>query len=93
MSYLADFGDDLIRIFNNTGDGSWLPVTKDAFDQYFRRCQLHGVDRLILWLSPMPYITDPENYAPEDWARYEAQAKALRHFGRCLHMRARTSSS
>jgi len=77
LSYLADFGDDLIRIFNNTGDGSWLPVTKDAFDQYFRRCQLHGVDRLILWLSPMPYITDPENYAPEDWARYEAQAKAL----------------
>lgn len=75
LSYLADFGDDLIRIFN--ADGTWRPVTKDAFDQYFRRCQLHGVDRLILWLSPMPYITDPENYAPEDWARYEAQARAL----------------
>ena len=76
LSYLADFGDDLIRIFN-APDGTWRPVTKDAFDQYFRRCQLHGVNRLILWLSPMPYITDPANYAPEDWARYEAQARAL----------------
>jgi hypothetical protein len=52
-------------------------VTKDAFDQYFRRCQLQGIDRLILWLSPMPYITDPANYPEEDWARYEAQARAL----------------
>lgn len=76
LSYLADFGDDLIRIFNGP-DGTWRPVTKDAFDQYFRRCQIHGVNRLILWLSPMPFITDPENYAPADWARYEAQAKAL----------------
>ncbi|MCC6698916.1 MAG: hypothetical protein IT365_25055 [Candidatus Hydrogenedentes bacterium] len=76
LSYLADFGDDLIRIFN-APDGTWRPVTKDAFDQYFRRCQVHGVNRLILWLSPMPYIVDPGNYAPEDWARYEAQAKAL----------------
>lgn len=76
LSYLADFGDDLIRIFNGP-DGRWRPVTKDAFDQYFRRCQLQGIDRLILWLSPMPYITDPGNYAEEDWRRYEAQARAL----------------
>lgn len=76
LSYLADFGDDLIRIFNGP-DGTWRPVTKDAFDQYFRRCQLQGIDRLILWLSPMPLITSPSNYAPEDWARYEAQARAL----------------
>ncbi|MCF6285257.1 MAG: hypothetical protein L3K26_08710, partial [Candidatus Hydrogenedentes bacterium] len=77
LSYLADFGDDLIRIFNISSTGKWRALTKDAFDQYFRRCQLHGVDRMILWLSPMPFIVAPENYAPEDWARYEAQAKAL----------------
>jgi len=76
LSYYADFGDDLIRIFN-APDGTWRPVTKDAFDQYFRRCQLQGIDRLILWLSPMPYVTDPANYPEEDWARYEAQARAL----------------
>ncbi|MBL7646226.1 MAG: hypothetical protein JNK74_08575 [Candidatus Hydrogenedentes bacterium] len=76
LSYYSDFGDDLIRIFN-APDGTWRPVTKDAFDQYFRRCQLQGIDRLITWLGPMPYITAPSNYAPEDWARYEAQARAL----------------
>lgn len=54
LSYIADFGDDIIRMFFNGSDGSWRPVTKDAFDQYFRRCQVQGIDRLILWLSPMP---------------------------------------
>ena len=82
LSYLADFGDDLIAIFNTSfdkpGDGSWSPVTKDAFDQYFRRCQLQGVDRLIMWMYPMPFIADSANYAPEDWARYEAQTKAIK---------------
>jgi hypothetical protein len=77
LSYLADFGDDLIRIFNSASDGRWAPVTKDAFDQYFRRCQLHGIDRMIMWLSPMPYIAEPTNYEPDDWTRYEAQARAL----------------
>jgi hypothetical protein len=77
LTYLADFGDDLIRIFNSSSDGSWAPVTKDAFDQYFRRCQLHGVERMIMWLSPMPYIAEPANYEPVDWARYEAQVRAL----------------
>lgn len=82
LSYLADFGDDLIAIFNNSfdnpeGDGSWRAVRKDAFDQYFRRCQLQGIDRLILWMSPMPYITDSANYAPEDWMRYKGQVRAM----------------
>ncbi len=54
ISYLADFGDDLIRIFMDTRDGHWRPITKSGFDQYFRRCQAHGVDRLILWQSPFP---------------------------------------
>lgn len=81
LSYLADFGDDLIYIFHtsrNSQEGNgWSPVTKDAFDQYFRRCQLQGIERLIMWLTPMPYITDPANYAPEDWARYKAQVEAM----------------
>lgn len=81
LSYLADFGDDLIHIFNtarNSEDGKgWSPVTKDAFDQYFRRCQLQGIDRLIMWMSPMPYIADSTNYAPADWARYKAQVDAM----------------
>jgi hypothetical protein len=82
LSYLADFGDDLIAIFNTSfgkagNDDSWPPVTKDAFDQYFRRCQLQGIDRLIMWMSPMPYITDSANYTPRDWARYKAQVMAM----------------
>ena len=82
LSYLADFGDDLISIFNTPfgsrdDNNGWLPVTKDAFDQYFRRCQLQGIDRLIMWMSPMPYISDSANYAPEDWLRYKAQVTAM----------------
>ncbi len=77
ISYLADFGDDLIRIFMNSRDGHWRPITKSGFDQYFRRCQAHGVQRLILWQSPFPYICDPTNYATEDWERYEKQARAM----------------
>ncbi|HEY9487200.1 MAG TPA: hypothetical protein VIQ51_02645, partial [Chryseosolibacter sp.] len=81
LSYLADFGDDLIAIFrtshNSAERNGWSPVTKDAFDQYFRRCQLQGIDRLIMWMSPMPYITDSANYAPKDWARYKAQVMAM----------------
>lgn len=82
LSYLADFGDDLISIFNTpfgskNDNNGWLSVTKNAFDQYFRRCQLQGIDRLIMWMSPMPYISDSTNYAPEDWARYKAQVTAM----------------
>jgi hypothetical protein len=77
ISYLADFGDDLIRIFMDTRDGHWRPITKSGFDQYFRRCQAHGVLRLILWQSPFPYICDPKNYAPEHWGLYEKQTRAM----------------
>jgi hypothetical protein len=77
ISYLADFGDDLIRIFMDTRDGHWRPITKEAFDQHFRRCQAHGVSRLILWQSPFPYICDPDNYSPEEWDRYEKQTRAM----------------
>ena len=75
ISYLADFGDDLIRIFMDSRDGHWRPITKSGFDEYFRRCQAHGVQRLILWQSPFPYICDPSNYALEDWDRYQKQAE------------------
>ncbi|MEO2048703.1 MAG: hypothetical protein ABGX16_19275 [Pirellulales bacterium] len=77
ISYLADFGDDIIRIFMDLRDGHWRPIEKSAFDQYFRRCQAHGVSRLILWQSPFPYICDPDNYRPEEWDRYEKQSQAM----------------
>jgi len=77
ISYLADFGDDIIRIFMDNHDGHWRPVTKDAFDQYFRRCQAQGISRLILWQSPFPFICDPENYNPEHWDRYQKQTQAM----------------
>jgi len=77
ISYLADLGDDMIRIFMDTRDGHWRPITKSGFDQYFRRYQAHGVHRLIIWQCPFPYICDPANYAAEDWDRYEEQARAI----------------
>jgi hypothetical protein len=77
ISYYADFGDDLIRMFMNSASGRYSPVTKSAFDQYFRRLQAHGTRRLIVWLSPFPYIADKTNYRPEDWERYEGQARAI----------------
>jgi len=76
ITYDADFGDDLIRIFQNS-DGSWRPITKSGFDQYFRRLQLQGVTRLITWLNSFTLILDPENYPPEAWDRYEKQARAI----------------
>ncbi|MES2789717.1 MAG: hypothetical protein V4719_08855 [Planctomycetota bacterium] len=76
ISYYADFVDDLIRMFANS-TGQLRPITKTAFDQYFRRLQAHGTKRLIVWLSPFPYIADRANYAPEDWQRYEGQARAI----------------
>ncbi len=77
ISYVADFGDDLIRIFWDANQNRWRPITKTGFDQYFRRLQAHGVSRLIVWLSPFPYAVDPANYAPEDWQRYQRQAQAI----------------
>ncbi len=77
ISYYADFGDDLIRIFMNSTSGQFSPVTKSGFDQYFRRVQAHGTRRLIVWLSPFPYIADAKNYEPDDWRNYERQARAI----------------
>ena len=76
ISYYADFGDDLIRMFMNSS-GRFRPVTKTALDQYFRRVQAHGTRRLIVWLSPFPYIADQANYAAEDWQRYASQTRAI----------------
>ena len=77
ICYYADLVDDIIRIFTDWPDGEFREITKSAFDQYFRRLQAHGLTRLIVWLSPFPYITDPSNYPQEDWERYEAQARAI----------------
>ncbi len=77
ISYLSDLVDDLLRIFWDSDAGNWLPVTQDSFDQYFRRLQAHGVRRLIVWQTAFPLINDPANYAPEDWARFSGQARAI----------------
>jgi len=77
ISYLSDKLDDLIRIFRNPSTGKWRPVTHDAFDQYFRRLQAHGVRRLIVWPSAFPTISDPQNYGEENWARFKQQARAI----------------
>ena len=77
ITYLSDQVDDLIRIFRDPSTGQWKPVTRDAFDQYFRRLQSHGVRRLIVWPSAFPTINDPENYGAENWSRFERQARAI----------------
>ena len=77
ISYLSDKLDDLIKIFRNPSTGKWRPVTRDAFDQYFRRLQAHGVRRLIVWPSAFPTISDPKNYGEENWARFKQQARAI----------------
>jgi hypothetical protein len=77
ISYYADFGDDLISIFMDPVTGQFGPVTRSGLDQYFRRLQAHGTRRLIVWLSPFPFVADPANYGTEDWERYERQARAI----------------
>ncbi len=77
ISYLSDQVDDLIQIFRDPSTGRWRPITRDAFDQYFRRLQCHGVHRLIVWPSAFPTISDPENYGKENWERFEKQARAI----------------
>ena len=77
ITYLSDQLDDLIRIFRDPGTGQWKPVTRDAFDQYFRRLQAHGVRRLIVWPSAFPTISVPKNYGVENWSRFERQARAI----------------
>ena len=76
LTYLADFGDDIIRIFGY-GTNQYRAIEKNGFDQYFRRLQAHGITRLIVWQSPFPYIVDPQNYSTEDWRRYRRQAEAI----------------
>lgn len=77
ISYYADLVDDIIRIFSHPTTGEFSPVSKSGFDQYFRRLQAHGTRRLIVWLSPFPYIADPQNYSPDDWDRHARQATAI----------------
>ena len=76
LTYLADFGDEIIRIFGGANN-QYRPITKAGFDQYFRRLQAQGISRLIIWQSPFPYIVDRQNYSTEDWQRYEGQARAI----------------
>jgi hypothetical protein len=77
ISYIADLVDDLIRIFGEPQAGRFQPVSKDGFDQYFRRLQAHGVARLVVWHSPFPYFTRPEDHDAEHWRRYEKQARTI----------------
>lgn len=77
LTYIADLVDDLIRIFGQPEAGRFKPLSKDGFDQYFRRLQAHGMTRLIVWHSPFPYFTRPEDHDPKDWQRYERQARAI----------------
>lgn len=77
ISYLADLGDDFIRIFMDPHNGHWKPVTRSAFDQYFRRCQAHGITRLIIWQRPCPIMCDPNDYEEDVWSHYEQQARAI----------------
>ena len=77
ISYIADLVDDLIRIFWNSEAGHFRPVTKYAFGPYFRRLQAHGCQRLIVWQSPFPYMSDPDEFAAPDWLRYVSQSQAI----------------
>lgn len=77
LTYIADLVDDLIRIFGQPEAGRFKPLSKDGFDQYFRRMQAHGMTRLIVWHSPFPYFTRPEDHDPKDWERYERQSRAI----------------
>lgn len=77
IGYLADLVDDLIHTFHDANAKRFRPISQGAFDQYFRRLQAHGTPRLIVWHSPFPYFTRPEDHAPEHWQRYAAQAQAI----------------
>jgi len=77
IGYIADLVDDLIHTFHDAAGKRFLPISQGAFDQYFRRLQAHGVHRLIVWHSPFPYFTRPEDHEPEHWRRYAAQARAI----------------
>jgi len=77
ISYVADLVDDLIRIYWDGSSRRFRPLTKDGFDQYFRRLQAQGITRLIVWQSAFPLIADATNYRPQDWRRFELQARAI----------------
>ncbi len=77
ISYISDLVDDLIRIFWDSKARRFRPVTRDAFDQYFRRLQCQGVARLIVWPGPFPTLADPANYPADDWSRFESCARAI----------------
>ncbi|NQT21721.1 MAG: hypothetical protein HQ592_18590 [Planctomycetes bacterium] len=77
ISYLADLLDDLLKIFWDSEAGHFRKIEKSGFDQYFRRLQAHGIERLIVWQSPLPFSVDPDYLAAEDWSRYQKQARAI----------------
>ncbi len=77
ISYLADLVDDLVNIFWDAQAGRFREIEKSGFDQYFRRLQAHGVNRLIVWQSPFPFSVDPRRLPAEDWSRYQKQAHAI----------------
>ncbi len=77
IGYLADLVDDLIHTYYDANQRAFRPISRGAFDQYFRRLQAHGTPRLIVWHSPFPYFTRPEDHDPEHWRRYAAQSKAI----------------
>lgn len=79
VSYIADLVDDLIRIYWDESNQQFRPITRDGWDQYFRRLQGQGISRLIVWQSPFPLIADRGNYLAEDWQRYASQANAIIH--------------
>ncbi len=77
ISYISDFSSEVIRLLDSNEVGADLQVPPKSIDQWFRRLQAHGVSRVIIWLSPFPFINEPANYAPADWARYERQTRAI----------------
>lgn len=77
VSYISDMLDDLIRIFRDTSNNTFRPFEKYRFDAYFRRLQAQGIRRLVVWQSPFPITTHPNNFAGQDWERFRAQATAI----------------
>lgn len=61
---------------NRAPDGRLL-FSRAGFDDYFRRLQCQGVKRLIVWLSPYPFLTGASVYDPRDQERYDQQARAI----------------
>ena len=78
ISYISDLVDDLIRLFWDSRGRAWRPMTRDAFDQYFRRLQCQGVRRLIVWPGPFPTLADPANYPEKDWQQFRDCVRAVR---------------